>query len=186
MLRETGVIAVTGIKRIALLSMAIAAVLAALCLFGVLIWQLIGLMPALSYFSSVNAVPADAWVVVAVKSIIAIVCYFLGSYLFKKGTLWWSGATSPLAQDFQQSAEFISTVGSTVSASASEIRRSVDKAIESTNQRYTAPMAQKATSTNESEAEFLRKPCHICGSSEKTKVESLYYCTDCNVLLGKP
>ena len=107
MLRETGVIAVTGIKRIVLISMAIAAFLAVICLFGVLVWQLIGLLPALSYFSNVNAVPADAWVAVAIKSIIVAVCYYLGGYLFKKGALWWSGATSPLAQDFQQSAELI-------------------------------------------------------------------------------
>lgn len=186
MLRETGVIAVTGIKRIALLSLSIAAILLALCLFGILIWQIIGLFPALTYFSNVNAVPADAWVAVAIKSIIAAACYLLGGRLFKKGTMWWSGATSPLAQDFHKSAELISTIEATVSASTSEIKRSVDDAIKSTNQEKSAQAAHRAASSGEDKTDFLRKPCHICGSYEKTKVESFYYCTDCNALLGKP
>lgn len=186
MLRETGVIAVTGIKRIALLSLSIAAILLALCLFGILIWQIIGLFPALSYFSNASAVPADAWVAVAIKSIIAAVCYFLGSYLFKKGATWWSRATSPLAQDFQKSAELISTIGATVSASTSEIKRSVDDAIKSANQENSPQAAHRTASSGGDGTDFLRRPCHICGSFEKTKVESLYYCTDCNALLGKP
>ena len=144
-------------------SMPAAAILAAICLFGILIWQLIGLLPALSYFSNVNAVLADAWVAVAIKSIIAAVCYFLGSYLFKKSALWWSGAASPLAQDFRQSTELISTVGSAISGSVSEIKRLVDKAIDSTNQRSTASTTQKATLLGGNKADLLRKPCRNVG-----------------------
>lgn len=187
MLRETGVIAVTGIKRVVLLSMAVAAAITALCLFGILIWQVIGLLPALSYVSDTSAVPAEAWVQVAIKSAIALVCYFLGIFLFKKCGLWWAAATAPLAGDFQQSAELIANVGAAVSSNASEIRRSVDQAVGATHKMPAASrIPRQSISAHDKESEFLRKPCHICGSAEKTKVESLYYCTDCNVLLGKP
>lgn len=64
--------------------------------------------------------------------------------------------------------------------------RWIAKGFISTNQKYTPPIAQRSKSSNQSETEFLRRPCHICGSLQKTKVESLYYCTDCNALLGKP
>lgn len=45
---------------------------------------------------------------------------------------------------------------------------------------------READSREDRESIFLRAPCHICGSLFKTKVLSLYYCKDCDVLLGKP
>lgn len=135
MLRETGVIAITGIKRIMLLAIAGISILVGLCFFGVLIWQLIGLLPALSYFSKVSAVPTDAWVAAAIKVTIAAICYFFGSYLFKNGVSWGRSVTAPLKHDLHKSAELISVVESTVSAGASEIKRSVDRAIDSTHHK---------------------------------------------------
>lgn len=173
MLRETGIFLITGIKRLFLVVAGAGLVVIGVLLLALLAWQLWGLFPVLSYFTNLSIVTNDAWAAAGLKAVVAIFCYFAGIYLCRKGVALIQSTEAPLEQDFHRSAELVSRIEANTTSMAHDIRRSVNRAVES------------AATTGISLSEFMKMPCYRCGSMDKVKEGFLWHCKQCGSVLRK-
>ncbi|HAN93109.1 MAG TPA: hypothetical protein DCQ33_13665 [Nitrospira sp.] len=129
MLRETGVVAITGVKRFVQLAVGIALVLVALACAAFVCYKAFGLLVGAGLLASGTA-KATASTGASISFSIAVMAFFgfLAYHSWRESLAWLADASAPVAEDFKTAAQAISSMETATKGLAAGAKAAIEKA----------------------------------------------------------